>query len=65
MSCWCDGDDPGCEVCHPNMHRDARRALRRVRDARIALEKAADELAAAKKNADRFDALGQPKEAKT
>jgi hypothetical protein len=33
MSCWCDGDDPGCKVCHPAMSRERRdtaRALQRV-----------------------------------
>jgi hypothetical protein len=33
MSCWCDGDDPGCEVCQPTMRqeqRDTARALKRV-----------------------------------
>jgi len=28
MSCWCDGEDPGCETCHP-MQTPARRKLER------------------------------------
>jgi hypothetical protein len=62
MSCWCDGDDPGCEVCHPGMHPDARHAFRRVRDAQKALEAAAVELGTAMMNAERFDAFGRLKE---
>jgi hypothetical protein len=35
-NCWCDGEDPGCETCHPWMTAEARveaRAKRKVRDA--------------------------------
>ena len=28
MSCWCDGEDPGCETCHPEMLPEARQAFR-------------------------------------
>ncbi len=34
MSCWCDGDDPGCETCHPTMRPEKRASLRRVKAAR-------------------------------
>lgn len=37
MSCYCDGDDPGCEVCHPNMLPKARADLRARQLAQINL----------------------------
>lgn len=37
MSCWCDGEDPGCPHCHPDMLPEARAAFRAVKKAREAL----------------------------
>lgn len=41
MSCWCDGEDPGCETCHPSMHPDTRVAVRLVRTTHAQLCEAA------------------------
>jgi hypothetical protein len=37
MSCWCDGDDPGCEVCHRHLTNRQRIAVRATKAAREAL----------------------------
>jgi hypothetical protein len=50
MSCWCDGDDPGCTTCHPNL-TDAERARARRLGARD-LRQPAETL---DEKADRFD----------
>jgi hypothetical protein len=73
MSCWCDGDDPGCERCHPSMTAAARVAFRAEKAAMVALLKLAlsehvqaHELAdaakayrEAKNMRSRFDGLGR------
>jgi hypothetical protein len=30
MSCWCDGGDPGCELCRPSLDDRQRVAVRAV-----------------------------------
>jgi hypothetical protein len=34
MSCWCDGEDPGCAVCHPSLDDRQRLAVRATKRAR-------------------------------
>jgi len=41
MSCYCDGCDPGCPVCHPDMAEDARADLRALQRAQLTLLAAA------------------------
>jgi hypothetical protein len=31
MSCWCDGEDPGCSACHPSMSDEDRAQVRQQR----------------------------------
>lgn len=75
MSCWCDGDDPGCKVCHPNMLPEAREAFRADKQAVTALLALAlrEDVAAydlilaakawrdARKTKNTFDVFGQAK----
>lgn len=72
MSCYCDGNDPGCQICHPNMLPEARvdlRALQRAqlnllvtaaKDQRIEADvlRAADAYREAARRANRWDAFG-------
>ena len=37
MSCFCDGNDPGCETCHPAMVPEARAELRALQLAQFNL----------------------------
>jgi hypothetical protein len=37
MSCYCDGNDPGCETCHPDMLPEARGDMRALQLAQLNL----------------------------
>jgi hypothetical protein len=43
MSCWCDGDDPGCRICNPMMSEPERAKLRGIKAARDALVRSAED----------------------
>lgn len=72
MSCYCDGNDPGCEVCHPDMLPECRADLRALQLAQLTLLgtaardqrsgadilRAADAYREAAKRANRWNAIG-------
>ena len=80
MSCYCDGNDPGCEVCHPDMVSEARIDLRALQLAQInllgeaakndrkevyVLVHAADTYREAAKRANTWDAFGTKRKIET